>query len=402
MPEGSWKPSGPSRTQPDPPRLRTAAPPLFTVSAIAALALHAWLAFGGDGLQGGADLQPHLRLIQSMAAAPGIYNVYPPAYHALGAALAPAIGLGHYPPAFALLAAAALILGFRYFQRAAGLPDASAVLFVWSPYLFALSWCTPKIEAAGYALAFLGLGLLLRHRTVALGATLAATFWVHTAAALFLGLCGGVLALARRDRRALAALAVGTLAAAPLLGAHLAAGCTGLQALLFSPGDYLRSAPRPTLLAHGPTLLALAHPIALAAAAFGAPSFWRERRPLALLCAVVVVLYLNEIWLAPFGARTTLDLLRGLTVLSFPVAIAAGWALRDRPKWTAVVVAAAAFWATVCAFTAVPRSCHVQPIDVASIQTLRVDRCTFRWRKTAAAVERVGIGLKPKTAPAVK
>jgi hypothetical protein len=395
MPEGSWKPSAPSRTQPAPRSPRAAAPALFPISALAALALHAWLAFGGDGLQGGADLKPHLRLIQEMAAAPGVHNVYPPAYHVLGAALAPSIGLDNYPATFALFAAAALILAFRYFQRAAGLPDASALLFVWSPYLFALSRCTPKIEAAGYALAFLGLGLLLRRRYVGLGATLVAAFWVHTAAALFLGLCGGVLALAGRDRRALSALALGTLAATPLVALHLAAGCTPMQALLFSPGDYLRTTPRPTLLAHGPRLLALAHPIALAAGAFGARSLWQERRPVALLCAVVVGLYLNEIWLAPFGARTTLDLLRGLTVLSFPAAIAAGWALRDRPRWTAIAVAAAAVWAAACAFTAVPRSCHVQPIDVAEIQALRVDRCTFRWRKTAPAVKRMGIGLPP-------
>ena len=98
MPEGSWKPPAPSRTQPAPRSPRATAPALFPISALAALALHAWLAFGGDGLQGGADLKPHLRLIQEMNAAPGIHNVYPPTYHALGAALAPAIGLDNYPP----------------------------------------------------------------------------------------------------------------------------------------------------------------------------------------------------------------------------------------------------------------------------------------------------------------
>jgi hypothetical protein len=362
----------------------------FWGSAAGALGLHALLLFGGEGLRGGADLQPHLRLIQLMGDAPALRNVYPPAYHAVGALLAPWVGLALFPKLFALASAAALIAGFRIFQRSTGLPDAAAAIFAWAPYTFALSWCLPKIEAAGYALALAALGQLARRRHLALALLLLATFTVHTAAALFLGLCGGVMALARRDRRALAALAAGTLAASPLFAAHLAAGCSLAQAFLFSQGDYLRAANRVGTLAKWETLLALAGPVALVAALAGAPALWREWRAVALTCGAIVALYLNELWLAPFGARTTLDLLRGLTILAIPVSAAAGAGVARHPRWAAGVIAACALWAVGTAVRVVPESCYTKRIDLAAIETLRVDRCTFRWRAprraTGAAV----------------
>ena len=156
---------------------------------------------------------------------------------------------------------------------------------------------------------------------------LALTFCVHTAAALFLGLTGGVLALWLRDRRAFGALAIGSLAGALLVAVHLRAGCSPAEALLFSQGDYLRTAARAGSLSHWPSLLALAGVPALAAAALGARELVRRHTAASVLAAVVCLLYLNELWLAPFGARTTLDLQRGLTVLAFPVAAAAGVAL---------------------------------------------------------------------------
>jgi hypothetical protein len=353
---------------------------LFWGSAAAALALHALLIFGAGGFHGGADLKPHLRLIQLMGEQPALRSVYAPAYHALGALLAPWIGLAAFPKLFALASAAGLIAGFRLFQRAARLPDAAAALFAWAPYTFALSWCLPKVEAAGYALCFAALGLLLKRRYLAVALLLAATFLVHTAAALFLGLCGGTLALARRDRRALLALAAGCLGAVPLVAAHLAAGCTLAQAMLFSPGDYLRTAAPTDGLASWDRLLALANPIAVAAAALGVRELWQRWRPVAILCCVIAILYSNELWLAPFGARTTLDLLRGLTILAFPLALAAGAMLAGRPRATAAVVVASALWPIGTAYIAVPTSCHVKPIDLTEIHTLSVDRCTFRWR----------------------
>jgi len=373
----------------------------FWGSATAALALHALLLFGGEGLHGGGDLGPHLRLIQRMGDAPALRNVYPPAYHALGALLAPWVGLALFPKLFALASAAALIGGFRTFQRAAGLPDAAAAIFAWAPYTFALSWCLPKIEVAGYALALAALGQLSRRRYPALALLVVATFAVHTAAALFLGLCGGVMALAQRDRRALLALAAGTLAATPLFAAHLAAGCTLAQALLFSHGDYLRTADRPGSLANWASLLALASPVALGAALFGAPALWRERRPVALTCGVVVALYLNELWLAPFGARTTLDLMRGLTVLAVPVSIAAGIGLAKHPRWAAAVIAACAVWAIGVAALVVPGSCSVRPIDLAGVEALSVDRCTFRWKAPRGrTLRRESPALSPPGLPA--
>ncbi len=352
---------------------------LFWWSSGAALALHAALLFGAAPLRGGADLEPHLRLIQLAGESPALRNVYAPAYHWLGALFAGGFGLAAYPKWFALASAAGLIAGFRFFQRAAALPDAAAAVFAWFPYLFALSWCLPKVEAAGYALAFTAFGLVLKRRYVALALVVAATFWVHTAAALFCGLCGGVLAVARRDGRALCALGAGGLGAAPLIGAHLAAGCTLAQALLFSQGDYLRVAGRWTSLEVWDRIAVLAGPIALVAAALGARDTWRRHRPVALLCTAVVALYLNELWLAPFGVQTTLNLLRGLTVLAFPVAITAGVALAERPRAAVAVVAACAVWATGATLWTVPRSCYVKRIDVDAVSSLVVARCSFRW-----------------------
>jgi len=313
-----------------------------------------------------------------MGESPALRNVYPPAYHAALALLAPALGLAGAVKAFAWLSAAALVAGFRAFQRAAELPGACAALFPWTPYLFALSWCLPKVEGAGYALAFAGLACLVRGRRSAAATLLAATFWVHTAAALVLGLCGGTLALARRDARALAALAVGALGAAPLVAAHLAAGCSAAQALLFSPGDYLRSAGRWQSLAMPGRLAALAGPIGIGAALLGAPALWRERRDVALVAAVVLALCTSELWLAPFGIATTLNLLRGLALLAFPVALAGGVFAARRGIAPALVAACAAF-ALAAAWLAVPGSCHRAPIDLARVAATEVDRCAFRW-----------------------
>lgn len=334
-------------------------------------------------LAGGADLAPHLRLMQQMAEAPALRSVYAPAYHALGAALGSALSPAAAVKLLALGSVALLMLGFRRFQRATGLPDASAAIFCWIPYGFALSWCLPKVEAAGYGLAFIGLAWLWegRHRRVAIA--VAATFCVHTGAALFLALAGGVAALALHDRRGLAALAVGCLLAAPLFAAHLAAGCSPAEALLLSRGDYLRSAAGWSSFAVLDRVAALAGPPAVACAVLGARALWERHRPLAWLAGVAVALWANELWLFPFGARTTLNLLRGLTVLAFPVAAAAGVFLADRPRAARAVLVASAVWALGCAWLALPGSCHREPVDWVQQDRLVVDRCTFRWAVTA-------------------
>jgi hypothetical protein len=352
---------------------------LFWASAIGAVGLHIWVLFGTGPLHGGGDLQPHLRLIQRMADEPALRTTYAPAYHAVGALFASTFGLGAYPKWFGLAAAVGLLAGFRSFQRAARLPDAASALFAWSPYAFSLSWCLPKIEAAGYAIAFAALALLLRRRYVALALALVATFWVHTAAALFLGLCGGTLAALRRDSRALGALAVGTLGSVPLVWSHLAAGCSLAESLLFSPGDYLRSGPLEWTAERAGRLLALAGPIGVAAATAGVARLWRHDRDVAGLCAVVIVLYLNELWLTPFGIGTTLNLQRGLTIAAFPIAIAAGLTLAAHARWSVLVVGACAVWALVSTLLVVPGSCYTQPMDLATIERLDVDRCLFRW-----------------------
>jgi hypothetical protein len=356
---------------------------LFQASAAAALLLHAGVLASGHGLIGGADLQPHLRLMQQMAEQPALRSTYAPAYHLLGALLGPLIGYAAYTKGVAFASAAGLIAGFRSFQKAAGLPAAAAAVFAWTPYLFALTWCLPKLEAAGYALAFAGLALLWRRRHAAAACLLLLTFFVHTAAALFFGLAGGVLALLLRDPRALAALAAGGAGGALLIAAHLMAGCSLAEAFLFSRGDYLRTAALESSLAHWPRLLALAGAPALVAAALGAHDLVRRHRTVSILCALVLAVYANELWLAPFGARTTLDLLRGLTLLAFPLAAAAGVAIGERPRLAPAALAACAVWALFATLQVVPASCYVRSIDLARVGELAVDRCAFRWRIAA-------------------
>ena len=358
---------------------------LFHASAASALLFHALLLLSTDGVHGGGDLKPHLRLIQLMAEEPALRSVYAPAYHVLGALLSPLAGLAGYAELFAWLSAAAFIASFRAFQRAADLPDACSALFAWMPYTFALTVCLPKIEVAGYALALLGLTALLRARPAWIAACLVAAFTVHTAAALFLGLCGGVLALARADRKALGALAAGTAVAALLPLAHVLDGCTWPQALLFSQDDYLRAAPRAHHLEHADRVLLLANPPLLVAALAGAGALWRGHRSIAWLCATIAVLYLNEVWLAPFGMRTTLDLMRGLTVLAIPVAVAAGLAVRHHPRAAGALVVGGALLAVGTTFAVVPDACVSKPVAVAEVDRFDVDRCMFRWRYAKGA-----------------
>lgn len=363
---------------------------LFHWSAAAALLFHALLLLASDGVHGGGDLKPHLRLIQLMGEEPGLRSVYAPAYHVLGALVAPLSGLAAYSEWFAWLSAAALIAAFHAFQRAAKLPDVCSALFAWAPYHFAMTECLPKIEVAGYALALVGLASLLKARHRILALCLVGAFAVHTAAALFLGLVGGVLALALSDRRALGALAAGTLLASVLPLAHVADGCSATEALLFSQEDYLRAGPRAHNLAHWDRILLLANPLLITAALVGAGALWRRQRPVALVCALITLLYLNELWLAPFGVRTTLDTVRALTILAIPLALAAGLAVHGRRRASAGLVAASAALAIATTFTVVPDTCVSKPVDIAEIERFDVDRCMFRWRyrKSAPGAER--------------
>jgi hypothetical protein len=96
-------------------------------------------------------------------------------------------------------------------------------------------------------------------------------------------------------------------------------------------------------------------------------------------------LYLNELWLAPFGAGTTLNLLRGLTLLAFGTAICGGVALADRRRIAPFALAACALWCLAAAAWVVPKSCHVQSMSVREVQHTAVDRCSFRWRDAGPA-----------------
>lgn len=360
----------------------------FWVPAGLALVLHVHLIFGREQLWGGADLVPHLRLIQLVGQGGLLHNTYAPAYHLLGALLAPVVGLDLYPRLFALAAAVLLIAGFRHFQRAARLPDAAAGFFCLTPFLLSLSWCTPRVEAAGYGLLLFGLGFVLQRRYLLLALTLALCFPVHTASALLFGISCGVLALLQRDVRALAALAVGSLGAVPLVLAHLADGCSVAEAFLFSRGGYSRPLRTPVIPEVWPWLVPLANPVALGAAALGACQTWRERPRIAALCGVWVVLYLNNVWLAPFEVRTLVTLHRGLSLLAIPVAVAAGVFAAGRQRVGDLLLLLTAAWALASPFWLVPQACYVAPLQLEGLTQVRVQRCAFQWRGTRAVQPR--------------
>jgi hypothetical protein len=351
----------------------------FYACAVFALTLQAVVLFSSPGLRGGFDLLIHLRLMQLMEAEPALRSVYPPAYHALGALLAQFLGFALFTKLFAMLGSVLLIAGFRVFQRAARLPDEAACLFALWPYLLALVWSIPKVEMVGYAFALLAFAMILRGKRLAVAIALAAAFLFHTAAALFLGLCGGVLCLVRRDVRGLGALGLGSLLASPLLAAHLVAGCSLLQSFLFSQADYLRSQSLWSFRVWDVVLL-LMNPLAVVAALAGVRQAWIRHREVSIVCAVVLVLYLNELWLAPLGTGTTLNLFRGLTLLAIPVSVFGGIALARRPRWVAWILLLSSLWLASTAFTAVPRAFFSRPIALLELEELQVERCTFRGR----------------------
>jgi hypothetical protein len=211
-----------------------------------------------------------------------------------------------------------------------------------------------------------------------------ATFVVHTAAALLFGLAGGVLCLARRDARGLAALAVGSLLASPLVLAHLGAGCSFAEALLFAPGGYARSLRESLLPPSWPWLLPLLNPVAALAGLLGSVALWRRHRAIAILCGVLVLLYLNNLWLAPFGQRTLVTLLRGLSLLAIPVAVSAGIFAATSPRIRLWVIGLSAAWALFASARVVPHACFVRRIDLAELRGVEVERCSFRWRQPRA------------------
>lgn len=365
---------------------------VFYACAGLALSLHLALIFGRSGLWGGGDLVPHLRLIQSTDLHALLHNTYAPAYHVLGALATRVIDLALYPKLFALSAAVLMIAGFRFFQRAADLPSTCAAIFCLTPFALSLSWCTPRIEAAGYGLLLFGLGFQLRGHRVALAALLALAFHVHIASALLFGIAGGVLALARREPRDLAALAVGSLGVLPLLAAHLSADCSISEAFLFARGGYSRAMTEPLIPANWPWILPLAGPVGILAAGLGARELWRDYRAISIVSVALLCLYFNNVWLAPFGVRTLVTPLRGLSVLGIPVAVAAGiYAARNR-RTAMLTLAAAAAFSIIASVWVVPNACFVRPIDPGEIAAITVDRCQFVWRAPKRFHERPTAG----------
>ena len=167
---------------------------------------------------------------------------------------------------------------------------------------------------------------------------------------------------------------------------QITVSAAGFGARSAAQGGYARGLHESVWPPNGAWLVPLAGPVSLVAAGCGTPALWRRHRAVGILCAVWVVLYLNNLWLAPFGLRTLVTLLRGLSLLAIPVAVAGGvFAARD-PRTRAAVLALCAAWALAAGFTAVPRACFTRPIDAAEIEALRVERCTFQWRAPARRV----------------
>jgi hypothetical protein len=229
----------------------------------------------------------------------------------------------------------------------------------------------------------LGLGLLSRRRYAFAATALAATFCVHTAAALVFGLLGAVMTIGRRDWRGVAALACGTLLATPLFVAHLEDGCTWAQALLLTPSGFLGWG-RAGVFDAVHLVILLASPLALVTAGVGTSDLWRRHRLLIWICLALVVLSTSPVWLALFGVRSAADLMRGLSLASIAVAIPGGLALVGRPRLRVAVLAISALWLIGCAAWAVPRACFTRSIALHELDQLEVARCRFIWRRPAA------------------
>jgi hypothetical protein len=180
--------------------------------------------------------------------------------------------------------------------------------------------------------------------------------------------------------------------------AHLGAGCSFAQALLFAPGGYARSLVEELLPPQWPWLAPLANPVALLAAVPGARATWQRSRPLGWLAAALLALWATNFWLAPFGIRTLVTPLRGLSVLAIPVALCAGVWGAERARREAVLLGLSAIFAVVSLPLVVPHACYVRRIALAEIEGVHVNRCEFLWRaapRAAAAPGSSGAAVRP-------
>jgi len=83
----------------------------------------------------------------------------------------------------------------------------------------------------------------------------------------------------------------------------------------------------------------------------------------------------------PFEIRTLVTLLRGLTMLSIPVALAAGVFAARSPRHTRWVVALAVGAALLAVPTAIPNACFTRRIDPLQAADVTVERCVFVWQQ---------------------
>ncbi len=145
--------------------------------------------------------------------------------------------------------------------------------------------------------------------------------------------------------------------------------------------------------------MTLASPPILVAAFAGARDVWSRDRAVAVLCGVLVVLYLQELWLAPFGVGTTVNLNRGLSLLVIPVVIAAGVWIAPRPRLAPWLFGAAALWCLGSALTVAREPISWRPVAIEEIRDLRMARCRLGWNAPNAAHRKQRRPRAPAPAP---
>jgi hypothetical protein len=214
---------------------------------------------------------------------------------------------------------------------------------------------------------------------VLLAGLLCMSFYVHSAGTLTFGAIAGTLAVVRRDATGLAALAAGTLGAAPLVASHLDAGCSVRQAFLMSYSGYLPSNSYDAL-ADLKTAAPLCGPLLVGLAIVGGREVWHRYRDLVLPCAVLAVLYLQPVWMPLLTGTSGTGFYRGLSLLILPTAVGAGVFLEHRPRLRVAAVGSSVVWLLASASVFVPDSCYTRPIDVGAVDRIVVERCEYAWR----------------------
>lgn len=355
-----------------PSRFRDSGPICIGIYAAVACAT----LFGQAALYGGEDLVPHLWLIDNVWN--GASNVYAPAYRWVGALAVPVLGFTLYVKLFALGSGVLSLIGLGRLASVVGSRKWSLWAYVLFPYSYCLVVCVPKVELAALGPMYWGLALAVERKPLRACTLLVLTFYIHTATAIAFGGALVVVSVRRWTGRqcAVAMLAVAS-GICPLLAAHLCAGCSVRESLLFARGGYEYGGG--AILNDLVLSLALASPplLVLAAISFG------RRLPgssdLSLVLGYFFALYLGGLAVSLAGFEGPFSPVRGLTLLLGPVSILAGSELASFSARRRLFTAIALVWLVVAATYFIPGSCWTRPVDPSERQGVRVERCRFIW-----------------------